>query len=212
MVSEYLIWLLYTINTITYNLSGFLLIFFKNQKYLELATLPRISFPKKMNCLYNFLKRSELDATKTLFGSLTCGMQAQEHRADKNQCLKPGISCVFNVGLNRTRNVSVHLSKLQPLEPFKQIETINHINMSNRCAMHFLGTTLSPQLDSWHVCSTALPALLNCINKIQKKNVTTRITGRSWLSPQLWIFSLFCWKAFSTIKAHLTLTLIKANR
>lgn len=129
---------------------------------------------------------------KLTFGSLTCGTQAQEHRTDKNQCLKPGISCVFNVGLNRTRNLSVHLSKLKPLEPFKQNENINHINMSNRCAMHFTAMILSPQLDSWHVCSTALPVLLNSINKIQKKNVTTCITGRSRLSPQLWAFSLFC--------------------
>lgn len=143
MVSEDLIGLLYTINTITYNILGFLLISFKNEKYLGLATLPRISFPMKMNCLNNFLTRSEVDATKTPFGSLTCGTQAQEHRTDKNQCLKPGISCVFNVGLNRTRNLSVHLSKLQPLEPFKQIETINHINMSNRCAMHFIAMMLS---------------------------------------------------------------------
>lgn len=149
---------------------------------------------------------------KLPFGSLTCGTQAQEHRTDKNQCLKPGISCVLNVGLNRTWNLSVHLSKLQPLEPFKQIENINHINMSNRCAMHFIAMILSPQLDSWRVCSTALPVLLNSINKIQKTNVTTCFTGRSWLSPQLSTLSLFCWKAFRTIKAHLTLTLIKANR
>lgn len=115
---------------------------------------------------------------KLTFGSLTCGTQAQEHRTDKNQCLKPGISSVFSVGLNRTRNLSVHVSKLQPLEPFKQIENINHINMSNRCATHFIAMILSPQLDSWHVCSTALPVLLNSINKIQKKDVTTCITGK----------------------------------
>lgn len=65
MVSEYLIGLLYTVNTKTYNLSSLLLISFKNQKYLGLATLAGISFAMKMNCLHNFLKRSEVDATKT---------------------------------------------------------------------------------------------------------------------------------------------------
>jgi len=36
------------------------------------------------------------------FVGLSCGMQAREHRIDKNQCFKSEISFVFNMVLNRT--------------------------------------------------------------------------------------------------------------
>lgn len=56
------------------------------------------------------------------FANLTCGMQAREHRIDRNQCFKPEISSVFNVVLNGTEiRVSIcqsysHYSRLNKLK------------------------------------------------------------------------------------------------
>lgn len=156
----------------------------------------------------SFPKGSKVDVTRTHVCKSDMRNAGRELRTDRNQCSKPETSSGFNTVLIRTETWAClcqsysHYSRLNKLK----IQLCSICQIDVPCIPH-------PLLDSHHMCCTVvLPVLMNRIHKIQKKNVITCIAGRLWLFPELRTSSLFRWKAFSTIKAHLTLTLIKANR
>lgn len=96
-------------------------------------------------------------------------------------------------------------------------QSYSHYNRSNTlkiqlCSICQIDVPCIPHLllDSCHMCCTACSNEQNTYNSKEKcYNLHYRKTVALSKTQD---FQSVCWKAFSAIKAHLTLTLIKANR
>lgn len=140
-----------------------------------------------------------------MYASLTSGTQAREQRTDKNQCSKPETSSGFSTVLIRTETWAC------------MCQSYSHYNRSNTlkiqlCSICQIDVPCIPHplLDSCHMCCTACSNEQNTYNSKEKcYNLHYRKTVALSKTQD---FQSVCWKAFSAIKAHLTLTLIKANR